>query len=137
MWSNWDMKQITQTLTKQNAGGGQRMPDKENFNAVVEDEEYIIRRLTPTECARLQGMPDWWMKGIENPNPSEEDMEKWRAIFNTWDDINGVKHKSDAQIKKFLAKPYSDSSAYKAYGNGMALPCVLYVMEGIVAESEN
>ena len=28
--------------------------------------------------------------------------------------------------------PGSDSAKYRMYGNGMALPCVLYVMEGIV-----
>lgn len=28
----------------------------------------------------------------------------------------------------------SDSARYKMWGNGMALPCVLYVMEGIVDE---
>lgn len=25
---------------------------------------YIVRRLTPTECARLQGFPDWWTDGV-------------------------------------------------------------------------
>lgn len=34
--SNWDGTQISPTLTARNAGGGQRMPDKENFNAVIE-----------------------------------------------------------------------------------------------------
>ena len=31
----WDGKQVAATLTKQNAGGNQRMPDKQNFNVVV------------------------------------------------------------------------------------------------------
>lgn len=53
--------------------------------------EIILRRLTPTECARLQGMPDWWC-----------------------DDV-----------------PHSDSAEYKMWGNGMALPCVMYVMDGV------
>lgn len=52
---------------------------------------YFVRRLTPLECCRLQGFPDWWEDGV-----------------------NG-----------------SDSARYKMWGNGMALPCVLYVMEGI------
>ena len=25
--------------------------------------KYIVRRLTPTECLRLQGLPDWWVDG--------------------------------------------------------------------------
>ena len=34
---SWDGKQIAPTLTANNAGGGQRMPDKENFNAVIQE----------------------------------------------------------------------------------------------------
>lgn len=55
---------------------------------------YIFRRLTPLECCRLQGFPDWWEDGVSG----------------------------------------SDSARYKMWGNGMALPCVLYVMEGIANE---
>lgn len=55
---------------------------------------YIVRRLTPLECCRLQGFPDWWEDGVSG----------------------------------------SDSARYKMWGNGMALPCVLYVMEGIANE---
>lgn len=56
--------------------------------------KYLVRRLTPLECCRLQGFPDWWEAGVEG----------------------------------------SDSARCKMWGNGMALPCVLYVMEGIVDE---
>ena len=58
----WDGTETTGTLTARNAGGGQRMPDKDNFTAVVgqEQKKYVLRRLTPVECARLQGFPDWW-----------------------------------------------------------------------------
>ena len=54
-------------------------------------DSIILRRLTPTECARLQGMPDWWC-----------------------DDV-----------------PHSDTAEYKMWGNGIALPCALYIMEGL------
>lgn len=56
--------------------------------------KWVVRRTTPTECARLQGMPDWW--------------------------CNGVVHK--------------DAPEYKMWGNGMALPCVLFVMQGIAKQ---
>ena len=55
-----------------------------------------IRRLTPTECAKLQGMPSWWCADI----------------------------------------PHSDSAEYKMWGNGMALPNALYVMEGFIETKE-
>ena len=91
MNSNWDGTQTAPTLTQNNANGAQRMPDKENFNAVTNDVTYVVRRLTPTECARLQGFPDWWTADV----------------------------------------PHADSAEYKMWGNGVSLPCVLYVMEGI------
>lgn len=59
--------------------------------------KYIIRRLTPLECCRLQGFPDWWEDGVEG----------------------------------------SDTARYKMWGNGMALPCVLYVMRGIADAKED
>lgn len=58
-----------------------------------ENVVWIVRRLMPIECARLQGMPDWWCKDI----------------------------------------PHADAPEYKMWGNGMALPCVMYVMQGISA----
>lgn len=57
------------------------------------EKKYVLRRLTPTECARLQGFPDWWCDGA-----------------------NG-----------------SDSAMYKLWGNGVALPCVAFIM-GNIAE---
>lgn len=53
---------------------------------------FLIRRLTPLECERLQGFPDGWT------------------------DIPGA----------------SDSARYKALGNSVAIPCVEYIMRGIV-----
>lgn len=29
------------------------------------ERRYIVRRLTPLECCRLQGFPDWWEDGAE------------------------------------------------------------------------
>lgn len=139
MWTNWNGEQVAPTLTKNNAGGAQRMPDKDNFNCVTEDVEYIVRRLTPTECARLQGLPDWWAEGLAIEKPSEEDIDRWLEIFNSYDKALGrnKKPKTRNQVKKWLQHVgESDSDKYKMWGNGIALPCALYVMEGIVAEAE-
>lgn len=81
-------------------------------------------------------MPDWWVDGIENPNPTEDDMRFWREVFETHRRIvtGASKPKTDKQIRKWLANPHSDSAEYKMWGNGVALPCVMYVMEGIARE---
>lgn len=55
--------------------------------------DYIVRRLTPLECERLQGYPDGW------------------TDIGNWTDSNGKLHKGE-----------SDSPRYKALGNSIALP---------------
>lgn len=54
--------------------------------------QWIVRRLTPVECERLQGFPDGW------------------TDIGEWFDENGKKHKP------------ADSPRYKALGNSIALP---------------
>ncbi len=129
----WDGGQVTGTLTANNAGGNQRMPDKENFNCVIasvdcrngtENEvngalqsnsahslngnnvvrtRYIVRRLTPLECERLQGFPDGW------------------TDIGEWTDTNGKKRQT------------SDAARYKALGNSIALPPWKWVLKRICA----
>ena len=93
--------------------------------------EYVVRRLTPTECARLQGFPDWWCDGLGTENPTDEEIACWRGVFTTYAGINGSKPKSDKQILKWLKKPHSDSAEYKMWGNGVSLPIVFFVLSGI------
>ena len=100
----WDGSQTVGTLTANNAGGNQRMPDKENFNCVITSEtRYIVRRLTPNECERLQGYPDGWT------------------------DIGDY---IDSQGKK---KTSSDAARYKALGNSIALPPWKWVLKRLCA----
>ena len=208
----WNGEQTAPTLTANNAGGGQRMPDKDNFNAVItqkafavdqaggksgvgvtenkaptlatthdgapavaygidratfnagknaqfkpsietetqptltergpggvaqqmtnNEPHYIVRRLTPTECARLQGFPDWWTQNLDTPEPTDDDIAYWREVFETHRRVTGAysKPKTDAQIAKWLKAPHSDSAEYKMWGNGVALPCVAFVLAAI------
>lgn len=94
---------------------------------------YIVRRLTPTECARLQGFPSWW--GIVNPveNLTDEDYTFWLGVRNTYAEINGkaTKEYTKQQMLSWYNKLHSDSAEYKMWGNGIALPNALYVMQGI------
>lgn len=67
---------------------------KDASDLIVEQNgrKYIVRRLTPLECCRLQGFPDWWTDGVEG----------------------------------------SDSAKYKMWGNGIALPCAVDVLNRII-----
>ena len=98
------------------------------------EPEYIVRRLTPTECARLQGFPDWWCAGLGTDEPTEDEIEFWTEVFETHRSVMGTssKPKSRNQIVKWLKNPHSDSAEYKMWGNGVALPNVYFVLSGIV-----
>lgn len=94
---------------------------------------YTVRRLTPIECARLQGFPDWWCSDLGTENPTDEELAFWTDVFETHRRIvtKAKKAKTEKQIRKWLADPYSDAAEYKLWGNGVALPCVYFVLAGI------
>ena len=102
------------------------------------EPHYIVRRLTPTECARLQGFPDWWCADLGTENPTDEDLEFWREVFETHRKIMGTssKPKTDKQIIKWLKDPHSDSAEYKMWGNGIFLGNAYFVLSGIVYYSQ-
>lgn len=129
----WDGKDTVQTITANLAN--QRMPDKGSLNAFVDfrngkesgingtlqakesggssvnynntvRENELVRRLTPLECERLQGLPDGW------------------TDIGDWTDDKGKKHKT------------TDSNRYKALGNSIALPFWKYLLKRISAEYE-
>lgn len=100
---------------------------------LVNIPEYIVRRLTPTECGRLQGFPDFWCSNLEIENPTEEDIAFWSEVFETHRKAMGksTKPKSRNQIIKWLQNPHSDSAVYKMWGNGICLQCAEYVLSSI------
>lgn len=112
-------------------------------NDLPNDEPaYIVRRLTPVECARLQGFPDWWCADLADENPSDEEIAFWTEVWETWRSVTNPKGKpkTEKQIRKWLANPYTDSAEYALWGNGVALPCPYFVLSGIawaVGNSDN
>ena len=100
---------------------------------------YIVRRLTPVECARLQGFPDWWCSDLAVPDPTDEEVTFWMDVWETWRSVTNPdgKPKTEKQIRKWLADPYTDSAEYKLWGNGVALPCTYFVLSGIAWAAQN
>lgn len=99
---------------------------------------YIVRRLTPTECARLQGFPDLWGHLNKKESFTDEEYKFWFEVRNAYAKINNkaVKDYTKAQMLAWYSKLHTDSAEYKMWGNGIALPNALYVMQGIAAEAE-
>lgn len=103
----------------------------------VVNADWRVRMITPLECARLQGFPDWWTDCLTDENPSDEEVQKWQGIFDEYCDINGRKRKTASQVRKWLMTEPADAAKYKMWGNGVALPCVVFVLAGIVWEVNN
>ena len=75
--------------------------------------------------------------GIENP--TDEDIAFWRDVFETHRLAFSPekKPKTDNQILKWIKNPYSDSAAYKMWGNGISLPTGWFVLAGIAYYAQN
>lgn len=88
------------------ASGYEKLGTQEASNDMYVVPHGIVRRLTPTECERLQGYPDGW------------------ADIGDWTDSKGKKHKA------------ADSPRYKALGNSIAIPFWFYLLRRISAQYE-
>ena len=142
--------------------GGQSL----NYSGAVRIQ-YVVRRLTPTECARLQGFPDDWGHPDKKTEFTSKEYEFWCKVnldlaiiggtarpdgkgwYEVWREVKPDKkkgedfepysentgkpytHKTRDQMLKWYNKLHTDSSEYKMWGNGIALPNALYVMQGI------
>ena len=106
---------------------------------VAEGPQYIVRRLTPTECARLQGFPDEWGEVGIMSDFSDTDYQFWLGVRNTYATINGkaIKDYTKPQMLTWYNKLHTDGAEYKMWGNGIALPTALYVMQGIADYSKD
>ena len=90
---------IVQSLTSRMGTGGGNVP-----MVMEENENAVVRRLTPLECERLQGFPDGW------------------TDIGTWTDTKGKTHKP------------SDTPRYKALGNSICLPFWEWLFSRIVEQ---
>ena len=96
---------IFQTLSSRMGTGGGNVPMvmTKQESVMNEEKNYVVRRLTPDECALLQGYPMDWCN------------------IGDWTDSKGKIHKD------------SDSAKYKAYGNSIALPQWQWIIDRMAA----
>lgn len=94
------------------------------------ENEYIVRRLTPTECCRLQGFPDGWGEIDPKDDFTDEEYAFWLDVRSTFDGINGRKQKdyTKEQMLTWYNKLHTDSAEYKMWGNGISLPTAYFVL---------
>lgn len=125
------------TLTAKMAKGTGGPAGDECQNLVAWYPEYIVRRLMPLECGRLQGFPDGWTDGLAEAEPDDALIDYWEAVFEEHRRLTEEpqeNRRKRSQVIKWLKDPCSDTALYKMWGNGIALPCAAFVMKGIVME---
>lgn len=96
----------TTRVTKEPAQTLNCMHEPMQIAAPREAWRYVVRRLTPLECTRLQGYPDGWVD------------------IGEWTDTKGHARKD------------ADTPKYKALGNSIALPFWKWLLARIYAECE-
>lgn len=130
--------QIHQTELGDKTGAHNCMHDQQ---AVIHSgkppRRYIVRRLTPLECCRLQGFPDGW--GVPKHKDAMDDCEAayWEGVRRTHAEIAGKTYKpfaTRAALVKWYNGLHTDSAEYKMWGNGVALPCAYNVVSGCAEE---
>ena len=119
------------TVAEKNMANTLVASDYKDPPTVTCEPYYIVRRLTPTECGRLQGFKDDWCDDLAIEDPSVDEIAFWKKVYEEFG-----KPKTEKQIRKWLKNPCSDSKAYSMWGNGLALPCPYYVLSGIVYYSQ-
>ena len=102
-------------------------------------KNYLVRRLTPTECARLQGFPDKWGHPDVKTELTDEEYTFWQTVRDTHAEIGGKPQKTYTreQTLKWYNNLHTDSAEYKMWGNGIALPCARFVLNRIAKELNN
>lgn len=94
---------------------------------------YIVRRLTPIECERLTGLPEWWTIPVMPPEAITDALvdefrhihDTFGAIMAAYDGKPAPKPKTAAFVRKWLETVTNpdtcpDSPRYRACGNGWA-----------------
>ena len=102
----------------------------------ADEYPYIVRRLMPIECCRLQGYPDWWCDGLQTAEPTEEELDWWIGVFETHRKATkpDTKPRTRNQVRKWLQDPQTDSAEYRMWGNSLAIPNAYQVLAGIAEQ---
>lgn len=104
--------------------------------------DWIVRRLIPMECGRLQGFPDGWAE-IE-PLTDLRELPFWREVYTKDCEIKGKKPnrkmmQADSEegrraLMRWHDGLHSRAAEYAMWGNGMALPNALFFVKNAFRE---
>lgn len=97
--------------------------------AFDDGRQWQVRRLTPTECERLQGFPDGYtLIPLDGARRKAVEAD-FAAYINTQRDVQGLPPIAAAELARWSA----DGPRYKALGNSMAVPVMRWIGDGIAA----
>ncbi|GHU60279.1 hypothetical protein AGMMS49975_29190 [Clostridia bacterium] len=126
-------KELSATLQSKGGSGGLNY-----INPIfcLNELKYIVRRLTPLECCRLQGFEDFWCTDLDTQKPTKKEIDDWAKVFETHRNATNPKKKPKTRkyIEKWLKHPQSNSAEYKMWGNSLCVNCAYTVLKGIADE---
>lgn len=102
--------------------------------------ELTVRRLTPLECERLQGYPDFWTQLPVIETMTREEFDFWDRVRREWAAVEGKRYTTpkgvEGMVKWWNKMATSDSHRYKALGNSICLPGWKWICKRISAQYE-
>lgn len=103
-----------------------------------EFKRWIVRRLTPTECERLQGFPDRWTEIPKIESLSDNEYAFWLGVYERDKLIRNKQYKTPnkQQLIKWYNKLDCDGNRYKMLGNSLAIPCAFFMLNNIAELQE-
>lgn len=131
-------------LAARETAGGDQTGAVEPNETQREYPAYIVRRLIPLECSRLQGFPDGWGEIAPLDVDNEAEIDFWRGVYRTDCALKNKRaNESILRDPRRMARwhdgLHSISAEYRMWGNGMALPNALFfvrrAIDQIVAET--
>ena len=106
--------------------------------------DWVVRRLIPLECGRLQGFPDGWAEIA--PLTLLDELPFWREVYARDCEIKGKRpsqkimransRESDWALMRWHDGLHSMAAEYAMWGNGMALPNALFFVKSAFRELE-
>lgn len=94
-----------------------------NGRHVIIEQNKKLRFLTKEEQLQAQGFPEWWLANLHTQEPTTEQIEKYKKIFEN--------KKSTNWIKKWLSEPISDYQKQKMIGNSITVDIAQLIFRSI------
>ena len=125
------MNMITGAVVINGGVGVMEVRQPQMVEKAVQDAGHIAADIAENAHITLHELKEKIDAVLEKKLPSFKALMEMQPMAVARIVTQAKKQKTEKQLRKWLADPYSDAAEYKLWGNGVALPCVYFVLAGI------